>query len=173
MHSWIGDGFDGRLLKLTLWNTSCPGGCLCPSPQPSARCALQAAARASLPVCFKHKTLRRSSLWPEDGFIWGYVYFMCYWFCFDSITQCIRSAESRPGSSILPDSCSELCVEALKERVNEVKINETRERRHLKAVCPLHAPFIMYDLNKINPMYQFSLRVRTDLQDNNPVFPWS
>lgn len=75
---------------------------------------------------------------PKYGFIWGYVHFMCYWFCFDSITQGIRSAESRPRLVHSPRFIlrAELCVEALKERVNEVKINEARERHHLKAVCP-------------------------------------
>lgn len=43
--------------------------------------------------------------------------------------------------------------------MNEVKINEAREHYRPVAVRASLLYFIMNDLNKINPMYQFSLKV--------------
>lgn len=43
--------------------------------------------------------------------------------------------------------------------MNEVKINEAREHYRPVAVRSSLLYFIMNDLNKINPMYQFSLKV--------------
>lgn len=47
----------------------------------------------------------------------------------------------------------------LEAKVNEVKINEAREHYRPVAVRASLLYFIMNDLNKINPMYQFSLKV--------------
>lgn len=51
------------------------------------------------------------------------------------------------------------CVQVLEAKVNEVKINEAREHYRAVAVRASLLYFIMNDLNKINPMYQFSLKV--------------
>lgn len=47
----------------------------------------------------------------------------------------------------------------LEAKVNEVKINEAREHYRPVAVRASLMYFIINDLNKINPMYQFSLKV--------------
>lgn len=47
----------------------------------------------------------------------------------------------------------------LEAKVNEVKINEAREHYRAVAVRASLLYFIINDLNKINPMYQFSLKV--------------
>lgn len=49
--------------------------------------------------------------------------------------------------------------QVLEAKVNEVKINEAREHYRPVAVRASLLYFIMNDLNKINPMYQFSLKV--------------
>lgn len=51
----------------------------------------------------------------------------------------------------------------LEAKVNEVKINEAREHYRPVAVRASLLYFIMNDLNKINPMYQFSLKVSRHL----------
>lgn len=51
------------------------------------------------------------------------------------------------------------CSQVLEAKVNEVKINEAREHYRPVAVRASLLYFIMNDLNKINPMYQFSLKV--------------
>lgn len=52
-----------------------------------------------------------------------------------------------------------LSSQVLEAKVNEVKINEAREHYRPVAVRASLLYFIMNDLNKINPMYQFSLKV--------------
>lgn len=52
----------------------------------------------------------------------------------------------------------------LEAKVNEVKINEAREHYRPVAVRASLLYFIMNDLNKINPMYQFSLKVSRHTQ---------
>ena len=59
------------------------------------------------------------------------------------------------------------------ERVNEVKINEAREHHHLQAVSSLHAPFIMYDLNKNQSNVPVLTGGKNRFTDYSPVFPWS
>lgn len=54
---------------------------------------------------------------------------------------------------------SRLSSQVLEAKVNEVKINEAREHYRPVAVRASLLYFIMNDLNKINPMYQFSLKV--------------
>lgn len=54
---------------------------------------------------------------------------------------------------------SHLSSQVLEAKVNEVKINEAREHYRPVAVRASLLYFIMNDLNKINPMYQFSLKV--------------
>lgn len=49
--------------------------------------------------------------------------------------------------------------QVLEAKVNEVKINEAREHYRPVAVRASLLYFIMNDLNKINPVYQFSLKV--------------
>ncbi|XP_055739819.1 dynein axonemal heavy chain 11-like [Salvelinus fontinalis] len=49
-------------------------------------------------------------------------------------------------------------MKVLEAKVNEVKINEAREHYRPVAVRSSLLYFIMNDLNKINPMYQFSLK---------------
>ena len=53
-----------------------------------------------------------------------------------------------------------LLSQVLEAKVNEVKINEAREHYRPVAVRASLLYFIMNDLNKINPMYQFSLKVK-------------
>lgn len=45
-------------------------------------------------------------------------------------------------------------------KITEVKINEAREAYRPAAARASLLYFILNDLNKINPMYQFSLKVR-------------
>lgn len=54
-------------------------------------------------------------------------------------------------------------LQVLEAKVNEVKINEAREHYRPVAVRASLLYFIMNDLNKINPMYQFSLKVSPHL----------
>lgn len=62
-------------------------------------------------------------------------------------------------SSIVSLSCLSLYSQVQEAKVNEVKINEAREHYRPVAVRASLLYFIMNDLNKINPMYQFSLKV--------------
>lgn len=45
-------------------------------------------------------------------------------------------------------------------KITEEKINEARENYRLAAARASLLYFILNDLNKINPLYQFSLKVR-------------
>ncbi|MGH0152203.1 UNVERIFIED_CONTAM: hypothetical protein FKN15_022155 [Acipenser sinensis] len=53
---------------------------------------------------------------------------------------------------------AQLAFQVLEAKVNEVKINEAREHYRPVATRASLLYFIMNDLNKINPMYQFSLK---------------
>ncbi|KAL2088081.1 hypothetical protein ACEWY4_016909 [Coilia grayii] len=55
-------------------------------------------------------------------------------------------------------TAAEIEMKVLEARVNEVKINEAREHYRPVAARASLLYFIMNDLNKINPMYQFSLK---------------
>ncbi|XP_066544120.1 dynein axonemal heavy chain 11 [Amia ocellicauda] len=55
-------------------------------------------------------------------------------------------------------TAAEIEMKVLEAKVNEVKINEAREHYRPVAVRASLLYFIMNDLNKINPMYQFSLK---------------
>ncbi|XP_020566647.2 dynein heavy chain 11, axonemal-like [Oryzias latipes] len=55
-------------------------------------------------------------------------------------------------------TAAEIEMKVLESKVNEVKINEAREHYRPVAVRASLLYFIMNDLNKINPMYQFSLK---------------
>lgn len=55
--------------------------------------------------------------------------------------------------------------QVLEAKVNEVKINEAREHYRPVAVRASLLYFIMNDLNKINPMYQFSLKVTNQVEN--------
>lgn len=57
--------------------------------------------------------------------------------------------------------------EVLEAKVNEVMINEAREHYRPVAVRASLLYFIMNDLNKINAMYQFSLKVRSTEQTDS------
>ena len=57
-----------------------------------------------------------------------------------------------------------VCVLQVKEaKVTEAKINEAREHYRPAAARASLLYFIMNDLNKIHPMYQFSLKVHPPL----------
>ncbi|MGH0120378.1 UNVERIFIED_CONTAM: hypothetical protein FKN15_039181 [Acipenser sinensis] len=53
---------------------------------------------------------------------------------------------------------AEIEMKVLEAKVNEVKINEAREHYHPAVARASLLYFIMNDLNKINPMFQFSLK---------------
>ncbi|RXM27080.1 Dynein heavy chain 11, axonemal [Acipenser ruthenus] len=55
-------------------------------------------------------------------------------------------------------TAAEIEMKVLEAKVNEVKINEAREHYRPVAARASLLYFIMNDLNKINPMYQFSLK---------------
>ncbi|XP_061694561.1 dynein axonemal heavy chain 11 [Syngnathoides biaculeatus] len=55
-------------------------------------------------------------------------------------------------------TAAEIKMKVLEAKVNEVKINEAREHYRPVAARASLLYFIMNDLNKINPMYQFSLK---------------
>ncbi|XP_007888401.2 dynein axonemal heavy chain 11-like [Callorhinchus milii] len=55
-------------------------------------------------------------------------------------------------------TAAEIELKVLEAKVNEVKINEAREHYRAVAARASLLYFIMSDLNKINPMYQFSLK---------------
>ncbi|XP_058258889.1 dynein axonemal heavy chain 11 isoform X1 [Hemibagrus wyckioides] len=55
-------------------------------------------------------------------------------------------------------TAAEIEMKVLEAKVNEVKINEAREHYRPVAVRSSLLYFIINDLNKINPMYQFSLK---------------
>ncbi|XP_047669676.1 dynein axonemal heavy chain 11 [Tachysurus fulvidraco] len=55
-------------------------------------------------------------------------------------------------------TAAEIEMKVLEAKVNEVKINEAREHYRPVAVRSSVLYFIINDLNKINPMYQFSLK---------------
>lgn len=71
----------------------------------------------------------------------------------------LTSLASPSLSSIVSLSCLSLYSQVQEAKVNEVKINEAREHYRPVAVRASLLYFIMNDLNKINPMYQFSLKV--------------
>lgn len=61
-------------------------------------------------------------------------------------------------------------MQVLEAKVNEVKINEAREHYRPVAVRASLLYFIINDLNKINPMYQFSLKVCVFVSSDLTVF---
>ena len=52
------------------------------------------------------------------------------------------------------------CFKVQEAKITEVKINEARENYRPAAARASLLYFILNDLNKINPIYQFSLKVR-------------
>ena len=63
-------------------------------------------------------------------------------------------------------TAAEIEVKAKEAKVTEVKINEAREAYRPAAARASLLYFILNDLNKINPIYQFSLKVRDYLPDH-------
>ncbi|XP_068196033.1 dynein axonemal heavy chain 11 [Antennarius striatus] len=84
----------------------------------------------------------------------------------DELLTRLSAAESNfLGDNILVEklettkhTAAEIEMKVLEAKVNEVKINEAREHYRPVAVRASLLYFIMNDLNKINPMYQFSLK---------------
>ena len=62
-----------------------------------------------------------------------------------------------PGGSL---QAPFVCLEVQEAKITEVKINEARENYRPAAERASLLYFILNDLNKINPIYQFSLKVR-------------
>lgn len=56
-------------------------------------------------------------------------------------------------------TAAEIEVKAKEAKITEVKINEAREGYRPAAARASLLYFILNDLNKINPIYQFSLKV--------------
>lgn len=54
---------------------------------------------------------------------------------------------------------NDLCFQVQEAKLTEVKINEAREHYRPAAARASLLYFIMNDLSKIHPMYQFSLKV--------------
>ncbi|KAK5608169.1 hypothetical protein CRENBAI_003200 [Crenichthys baileyi] len=84
----------------------------------------------------------------------------------DELLTRLSAAESNfLGDNVLVEklettkhTAAEIEMKVLETKVNEVKINEAREHYRPVAVRASLLYFIMNDLNKINPMYQFSLK---------------
>ncbi|TNN78182.1 Dynein heavy chain 11, axonemal [Liparis tanakae] len=84
----------------------------------------------------------------------------------DELLSRLSAAESNfLGDNVLVEklettkhTAAEIEMKVLEAKVNEVKINEARELYRPVAVRASLLYFIMNDLNKINPMYQFSLK---------------
>ncbi|KAF0047081.1 hypothetical protein F2P81_000714 [Scophthalmus maximus] len=84
----------------------------------------------------------------------------------DELLSRLSAAESNfLGDNVLVEklettkhTAAEIEIKVLEAKVNEVKINEAREHYRPVAVRASLLYFIMNDLNKINPMYQFSLK---------------
>ncbi|KAK0131624.1 Dynein heavy chain 11, axonemal [Merluccius polli] len=84
----------------------------------------------------------------------------------DELLSRLSAAESNfLGDNVLVEklettkhTAAEIEMKVLEAKVNEVKINEAREHYRPVAVRASLLYFIMNDLNKINPMYQFSLK---------------
>ncbi|XP_053294795.1 dynein axonemal heavy chain 11 [Pleuronectes platessa] len=84
----------------------------------------------------------------------------------DELLTRLSAAESHfLGDNVLVEklettkhTAAEIEMKVLEAKVNEVKINEAREHYRPVAVRASLLYFIMNDLNKINPMYQFSLK---------------
>ncbi|KAM8838403.1 dynein axonemal heavy chain 11 [Synchiropus picturatus] len=84
----------------------------------------------------------------------------------DELLTRLSAAESNfLGDNVLVEklettkrTAAEIELKVLEAKVNEVKINEAREHYRPVAVRASLLYFIMNDLNKINPMYQFSLK---------------
>ncbi|XP_033960741.1 dynein axonemal heavy chain 11 [Pseudochaenichthys georgianus] len=84
----------------------------------------------------------------------------------DELLTRLSAAESNfLGDNVLVEklettkhTAAEIEMKVLEAKVNEVKINEAREHYRLVAVRASLLYFIMNDLNKINPIYQFSLK---------------
>uniref|UniRef100_A0A4W4HCE4 Dynein, axonemal, heavy polypeptide 9 like n=1 Tax=Electrophorus electricus TaxID=8005 RepID=A0A4W4HCE4_ELEEL len=84
----------------------------------------------------------------------------------DNLLTRLSAAESNfLGDNLLVENlettkhtAAEIEMKVLEAKVNEVKINEAREHYRPVAVRASLLYFIINDLNKINPMYQFSLK---------------
>ncbi|KAM8851125.1 dynein beta chain, ciliary [Spinachia spinachia] len=84
----------------------------------------------------------------------------------DELLSRLSAAESNfLGDNVLVEklettkhTAAEIEMKVVEAKVNEVKINEARELYRRVAVRASLLYFIMNDLNKINPMYQFSLK---------------
>ncbi|KAM3866414.1 LOW QUALITY PROTEIN: dynein axonemal heavy chain 11 [Diretmus argenteus] len=84
----------------------------------------------------------------------------------DELLTRLSAAESNfLGDNVLVEklettkhTAAEIEMKVMEAKVNEVKINEAREHYRPVAVRASLLYFIMNDLNKINPMYQFSLK---------------
>nr|XP_054595116.1 dynein axonemal heavy chain 11 [Nothobranchius furzeri] len=84
----------------------------------------------------------------------------------DELLTRLSAAESNfLGDTVLVEklestkhTAAEIELKVLEAKINEVKINEAREHYRPVAVRASLLYFIMNDLNKINPMYQFSLK---------------
>uniref|UniRef100_A0A3Q1K2D2 Dynein axonemal heavy chain 11 n=1 Tax=Anabas testudineus TaxID=64144 RepID=A0A3Q1K2D2_ANATE len=84
----------------------------------------------------------------------------------DELLTRLSAAESNfLGDNVLVEklettkhTAAEIEMKVVEAKVNEVKINEAREHYRPVAVRASLLYFIMNDLNKINPMYQFSLK---------------
>ncbi|XP_033993365.1 dynein heavy chain 11, axonemal isoform X1 [Trematomus bernacchii] len=84
----------------------------------------------------------------------------------DELLTRLSAAESNfLGDNVLVEklettkhTAAEIEMKVVEAKVNEVKINEAREHYRLVAVRASLLYFIMNDLNKINPIYQFSLK---------------
>ncbi|CAL8367474.1 unnamed protein product [Boreogadus saida] len=87
----------------------------------------------------------------------------------DELLSRLSAAESNfLGDNVLVEklettkhTAAEIEMKVLEAKVNEVKINEAREHYRPVAVRASLLYFIMNDLNKINAMYQFSLKAYT------------
>ena len=79
--------------------------------------------------------------------------------CLSSLEKCLH----RSSAHFLI-----VCFEVQEAKITEVKINEARENYRPAAERASLLYFILNDLNKINPIYQFSLKVRLRLGPLGP-----